>query len=39
VLVSSLVSFTLTPMMSARLLRAEDATSSHGGGGHHVAGQ
>jgi HAE1 family hydrophobic/amphiphilic exporter-1 len=31
VLVSLLVSFTLTPMMSARLLRAEDATSGHGG--------
>lgn len=35
VLVSLLVSFTLTPMMSARLLRTEDATSSHGGVGHH----
>ena len=35
VLVSLLVSFTLTPMMSARLLRTQDATSSHGGGGHH----
>ncbi|HEX3229237.1 MAG TPA: efflux RND transporter permease subunit, partial [Pyrinomonadaceae bacterium] len=35
VLVSLLVSFTLTPMMSARLLRTEDATSSHGGAGHH----
>src|ERR1044071_4716067 len=34
ILVSLLVSFTLTPMMSARLLRAEDA-SGHGGGGHH----
>jgi HAE1 family hydrophobic/amphiphilic exporter-1 len=33
VLVSLLVSFTLTPMMSARLLRAEDA-AGHGGGGH-----
>jgi HAE1 family hydrophobic/amphiphilic exporter-1 len=32
VLVSLLVSFTLTPMMSARLLRAEDAGASHGGG-------
>ena len=32
VLVSLLVSFTLTPMMSARLLRAQDAASSHGGG-------
>lgn len=31
VLISLLVSFTLTPMMSARMLRAEDATSSHGG--------
>ncbi|HEV2855089.1 MAG TPA: efflux RND transporter permease subunit [Thermoanaerobaculia bacterium] len=31
VLVSLLVSFTLTPMMSARMLRAEDAASSHGG--------
>ena len=31
VLVSLLVSFTLTPMMSARLLRAEDAVSGHGG--------
>ncbi|MDT7543650.1 MAG: hypothetical protein QOE33_3554 [Acidobacteriota bacterium] len=31
ILVSLLVSFTLTPMMSARLLRAEDATK---GGGH-----
>jgi HAE1 family hydrophobic/amphiphilic exporter-1 len=30
VLVSLLVSFTLTPMMSARLLRAEDAASGHG---------
>jgi hydrophobe/amphiphile efflux-1 (HAE1) family protein len=35
VLVSLLVSFTLTPMMSARLLRTEDAPSSHGGAGHH----
>ena len=35
VLVSLLVSFTLTPMMSARLLRTQDASSSHGGGGHH----
>jgi HAE1 family hydrophobic/amphiphilic exporter-1 len=32
VLVSLLVSFTLTPMMSARMLRAEDAASGHGGG-------
>jgi HAE1 family hydrophobic/amphiphilic exporter-1 len=31
ILVSLLVSFTLTPMMSARLLRSEDASSSHGG--------
>jgi len=30
VLVSLLVSFTLTPMMSARLLRAEDAPGQHG---------
>ncbi|HEX2225387.1 MAG TPA: efflux RND transporter permease subunit [Thermoanaerobaculia bacterium] len=30
VLVSLLVSFTLTPMMSARLLRAEDAAAGHG---------
>jgi len=34
VLVSLLVSFTLTPMMSARMLRAEDAAS---GGGHDAA--
>ena len=33
VLVSLLVSFTLTPMMSARLLRAEDAAAGHAG--HH----
>src|SRR3978361_2566772 len=33
VMVSLLVSFTLTPMMSARLLRAEDAASGHGGHG------
>lgn len=33
VLVSLLVSFTLTPMMSARLLRTEDAS---GAGGHHA---
>lgn len=32
VLVSLLVSFTLTPMMSARLLRAEDATAGHASG-------
>src|SRR5262249_18363592 len=31
VLVSLVVSFTLTPMMSGRLLRAEDASSGHGG--------
>jgi hydrophobic/amphiphilic exporter-1 (mainly G- bacteria), HAE1 family len=31
VLISLLVSFTLTPMMSARMLRAQDAASSHGG--------
>ncbi len=31
VLVSLLVSFTLTPMMSARMLRATDAASGHGG--------
>jgi HAE1 family hydrophobic/amphiphilic exporter-1 len=30
ILVSLLVSFTLTPMMSARLLRAEDAGGAHG---------
>jgi HAE1 family hydrophobic/amphiphilic exporter-1 len=36
VMVSLLVSFTLTPMMSARLLRAEDAAAGHTGGhGHH----
>src|SRR6266700_776873 len=34
VLVSLLVSFTLTPMMSARLLSTEDAASGHGGHGH-----
>ena len=33
VMVSLLVSFTLTPMMSARMLRAEDA-KGHGGSGH-----
>jgi HAE1 family hydrophobic/amphiphilic exporter-1 len=32
VLVSLLVSFTLTPMMSARLLRAEDAAAGHAPG-------
>src|SRR5947209_4146995 len=31
VLVSLLVSFTLTPMMSARMLRAEDAAGGHAG--------
>lgn len=31
IMVSLLVSFTLTPMMSARLLRGEDARSNHGG--------
>src|SRR2546423_6604118 len=35
VLVSLLVSFTLTPMMSARLLRVEDATAGHAPIGHH----
>src|SRR5256884_1251304 len=35
IMVSLLVSFTLTPMMSARLLRAEDAASGHGGHAHH----
>ena len=35
IMVSLLVSFTLTPMMSARLLRAEDAASGHSG--HDVA--
>ncbi|HEX8204416.1 MAG TPA: efflux RND transporter permease subunit, partial [Solirubrobacteraceae bacterium] len=34
IMVSLLVSFTLTPMMSARLLRAEDATGHGGGHGH-----
>jgi HAE1 family hydrophobic/amphiphilic exporter-1 len=37
VLVSLLVSFTLTPMMSARMLRAEDAASGHAGAGHEGA--
>jgi HAE1 family hydrophobic/amphiphilic exporter-1 len=32
IMVSLLVSFTLTPMMSARLLRAEDSRASHGSG-------
>lgn len=31
IMVSLLVSFTLTPMMSARLLRTEDAEAGHGG--------
>src|SRR5437762_10858907 len=35
VLVSLLVSFTLTPMMSARLLRVEDAGAAHAPGHHH----
>src|SRR5215510_9990254 len=35
VLVSLLVSFTLTPMMSARLLRAEDAAAGHSDHHHH----
>ena len=35
VLVSLLVSFTLTPMMSARLLRVEDAGAGHAIGHHH----
>ena len=35
VLVSLLVSFTLTPMMSARLLRTEDAVGGHSIGHHH----
>src|SRR5439155_1015524 len=34
VLVSLLVSFSLTPMMCARLLRAEDAASGHAEGAH-----
>ncbi|HEY0174131.1 MAG TPA: efflux RND transporter permease subunit [Pyrinomonadaceae bacterium] len=37
IMVSLLVSFTLTPMMSSRLLRAEDAAGGHGGG-HHDGG-
>jgi HAE1 family hydrophobic/amphiphilic exporter-1 len=32
ILVSLLVSFTLTPMMSARLLRGEDSRTNHGSG-------
>ncbi len=35
VLVSLLVSFTLTPMMSARLLRVQDAAANHAPAGHH----
>jgi HAE1 family hydrophobic/amphiphilic exporter-1 len=35
IMVSLLVSFTLTPMMSSRLLRAEDAAGGHGGGQRH----
>jgi HAE1 family hydrophobic/amphiphilic exporter-1 len=35
VLVSLLVSFTLTPMMSARLLRTEDAAAGHSHDHHH----
>ena len=35
VLVSLLVSFTLTPMMSARLLRSEDAAAGHASHAHH----
>jgi hydrophobe/amphiphile efflux-1 (HAE1) family protein len=38
VLVSLLVSFSLTPMMCARLLRTEDAASGHAAEGGHVAG-
>ncbi|MET0625942.1 MAG: efflux RND transporter permease subunit [Pyrinomonadaceae bacterium] len=37
IMVSLLVSFTLTPMMSSRLLRAEDAAGGHGG--HHHDGE
>jgi hydrophobe/amphiphile efflux-1 (HAE1) family protein len=36
VLVSLLVSFSLTPMMCARLLRTEDAASGHAGEGEHA---
>ncbi len=36
VLVSLLVSFSLTPMMCARLLRTEDAASGHAGEGAHA---
>ena len=38
VLVSLLVSFSLTPMMCARLLRTEDAASGHAAEGGHAAG-
>src|ERR687894_570481 len=34
IMVSLLASFTLTPMMSARLLRADDAAGGQGGGNH-----
>src|SRR5213594_2753391 len=37
VLVSLLVSFSLTPMMCARLLRTEDAASGHAAEGQHAA--
>src|SRR5207248_8671035 len=37
VLVSLLVSFSLTPMMCARLLRAEDAASGHAAEAEHTA--
>ncbi|MDT7687607.1 MAG: multidrug efflux pump [Acidobacteriota bacterium] len=37
IMVSLLVSFTLTPMMSSRLLRVEDA-AGHGGGEHELGG-
>src|SRR5438876_8466131 len=37
VLVSLLVSFSLTPMLCARLLRAGDAAGGHTGDGHHSA--
>jgi HAE1 family hydrophobic/amphiphilic exporter-1 len=39
VLVSLLVSFTLTPMMSARLLRTQDAAAGHGDTGHGPGGE
>ncbi|MDQ3804754.1 MAG: efflux RND transporter permease subunit, partial [Acidobacteriota bacterium] len=38
IMVSLLVSFTLTPMMSSRLLRAEDAAGGHSGGHGDAAG-